>query len=86
LVQIRRHTVLIHLRFVLPDFPANTKWLSQEERDYAVARLVDEATATQGVGERIGFLKAFKRAVSDWKMWLFTLAQVRPMVLNGIVQ
>jgi len=61
--------------FIMPDFPATTKWLSEEERRYAVARLVAESTVTQGADHKIGLWKATKVGVKDWRMWLFTFGQ-----------
>jgi hypothetical protein len=57
--------------FVLPDFPHNTRWLTPEERTLAISRLeednfgkIEKQTAMQGLWD----------AVSDWKVWWFSVA------------
>ncbi|UNI15667.1 hypothetical protein JDV02_002178 [Purpureocillium takamizusanense] len=59
--------------FILPDFPATTKWLTAEEREYAVRRLEHDNNATQAGS--MGHLESFVRAVKDWRTWMFVLAQ-----------
>ena len=61
--------------FVLPDFPGNTKWLSEEERAYAVARLLDDNSGDTVSDSEIGHWKSFKMAVKDWRTWLFCFGQ-----------
>ena len=66
-------TVVVSLAsiYLLPDFPANTKWLTDEERAVAVHRLhvlsgsVDE--------ERGSVLHGLRMAVFDYKVWLLSL-------------
>ncbi len=53
------------LRFILPDFPATTKWLTAEEREYAVRRLEQDNNSTQA--GTMGHLESFVRAVKDWR-------------------
>ncbi|KAG1729529.1 major facilitator superfamily domain-containing protein [Suillus paluster] len=57
--------------FILPDFPHNTRWLTPEERALAVSRLAEDnelekRTTVQGLWD----------AVSDWKVWWFSVAFV----------
>ncbi|KAL2127173.1 hypothetical protein VTI74DRAFT_11209 [Chaetomium olivicolor] len=59
--------------FILPDFPATTKWLTPEEREYAVRRLEYDNNSTQA--GTMGHLESFVRAVKDWRTWMFVLAQ-----------
>ncbi|GJN86627.1 MFS general substrate transporter [Purpureocillium lilacinum] len=59
--------------FILPDFPATTKWLTAEEREYAVRRLEQDNNSTQA--GTMGHLESFVRAVKDWRTWMFVLAQ-----------
>lgn len=72
---VSRDLLTIWHRFILPDFPANTKWLSAEERAYAVARLADDNNADSQEDERVGHLRSIVLAVSDWRTWLFCFGQ-----------
>lgn len=49
--------------FILPDFPANTKWLTPEERQYAVQRLEVAPTSAEAPSA----WKSFKQATADWR-------------------
>ncbi|KAG7530603.1 hypothetical protein FFLO_04905 [Filobasidium floriforme] len=62
--------------FVLPDYPSTTRWLSEREKKFAVARLVTNEDAA----DRLGHMQAFKASVKDWKTWAFMLVYV---LLNG---
>ncbi|KFY16962.1 hypothetical protein V492_00971 [Pseudogymnoascus sp. VKM F-4246] len=64
---------VVILEFILPDFPATTKWLTDEEREYAIRRLEEDNNSSQAEG--ISHLQSFLRAVRDWRTWLFVLAQ-----------
>lgn len=59
--------------FVIPDWPATTKWLSEEEKALGVVRLVEDAGAEE---EDIGTFTAFKMAASDYRVWLCILGQL----------
>ncbi|KAJ6443389.1 MFS general substrate transporter [Purpureocillium lavendulum] len=59
--------------FILPDFPATTKWLTAEEREYAVRRLEHDNNSTQAGS--MGHVQSLVRAVKDWRTWVFVLAQ-----------
>jgi MFS family permease len=54
--------------FMLPDFPHNTRWLTQEERDLAVSRM---ALDTVGKAEDTTVWGGFRQAASDPMVWLF---------------
>lgn len=61
--------------FILPDFPHNTRWLSEEERSLAIKRLQEDA----GVGdeqetETGGPLHGLVLALRDWRVWWFAIA------------
>jgi hypothetical protein len=60
-------------RFVLPDFPATTKWLTPEEREYAVRRLEQDDNSSRA-GD-ISHWQSFTSALRDWRTWLFFWAQ-----------
>lgn len=60
--------------FVLPDFPASTKWLTPEQRNYAQWRLVidaDEADDTQNQTIKQGLKAAFM----DYRLYICILFQ-----------
>jgi hypothetical protein len=61
--------------FVLPDFPGNTSWLSEEERQYAVARLLADDNADNEVDDQVGYWQSFVMACKDWRTWLFCFGQ-----------
>ncbi|ETS74505.1 hypothetical protein PFICI_14371 [Pestalotiopsis fici W106-1] len=53
--------------FVIPDWPATTKWLTEEEKALGVVRLIEDA------GEEDSEIKtwhAFKMAAKDFRIWL----------------
>lgn len=59
--------------FVLLDFPANSKRLTQRERDIAVARLIEDSVTVREEGGKIGKAKSFALALLDWRTWGFTI-------------
>ncbi|KAI1840158.1 hypothetical protein JX265_009371 [Neoarthrinium moseri] len=66
--------VAIVSAFVLPDYPATTKWLSEEERAYAQWRLIeDTGEADQTSASTIK--EGVKLALKDPRLYLFTLLQ-----------
>jgi len=55
--------------FVLLDFPANSKGLTEREREIAIARLQDSGVRTHVDGEeRLGHWTSFKLAITDWRV------------------
>ncbi|KAI8949895.1 allantoate permease [Xylaria longipes] len=60
--------------FVLPDYPANTKWLTPEEQAYAQWRLVDD-TGEADLADSISIKEGVKMALRDPRLYLFTLLQ-----------
>ncbi|OCF55072.1 hypothetical protein L486_07182 [Kwoniella mangroviensis CBS 10435] len=64
--------------FVLPNYPTTTKWLSDSERELAVARL---GTGRDEEGEHMSHWQAFKIALKDPKTWVFMLIY---NVLNSV--
>jgi hypothetical protein len=61
--------------FILPDFPGNTKWLTEEEREYAVGRLIADNNADSDEDSAIGHWRSFLMAARDWRTWLFCFGQ-----------
>lgn len=66
--------------FILPDFPHNTKWLTQDERDLAVARIEKDTVGLKGKGTPFDGLK---QAIKDPKVWLFAFMQHQHLAANG---
>ncbi|CAN9128381.1 unnamed protein product [Alternaria sp. RS040] len=67
--------------FILLDFPANTKRLTDRERAIAIARLREGGVRTHVEGEeRIGKAKSFRLAIMDWRTISFILGY---MVIVG---
>jgi hypothetical protein len=65
--------------FILPDFPATTRWLSPEERALALRRMEEDA----GVGdqeETEGDASGLWLAVTDGKVWWLALALTSQIV------
>ena len=57
--------------FILPDFPANTKRLSDRERELAISRLeADNVTNRTEGAPRLTSLQAFTQAIQNWRTWL----------------
>lgn len=55
--------------FVIPDFPATTKWLSDSERSLAVRRLM--VSSSEADEPHVGHWQSFKDACKDPRTWLF---------------
>ncbi|WOO84172.1 MFS transporter prlL [Vanrija pseudolonga] len=58
--------------FVLPNYPATTKWLTEEERELAINRLRVGAGA-DAPEEHVSHFQAFKDACKDPKTWVFVV-------------
>ncbi|KAJ7615831.1 MFS general substrate transporter [Roridomyces roridus] len=56
--------------FILPDWPATTKWLSSEEKALAAARI--KADQVGSLEQNIGSWKGTLSALADWRTYLFT--------------
>ncbi|CAO3586326.1 unnamed protein product [Absidia cylindrospora] len=53
--------------WILPDYPSNTKWLTEEERDLAIRRLGHAAPKEKFSWEGV------KAALLDYKVWVFII-------------
>lgn len=59
---------------ILPDWPATTKWLTEEEKILAAQRLAyDGLASTQGSGKKVGHWEAVMLTVRDWRTWVFVV-------------
>jgi hypothetical protein len=69
--------------FLLLDFPANTKRLTDRERLIATARLREGGVQTHVDGDvRIGKLKSFRLAIMDWRTVGFVLGYMASSPFN----
>lgn len=59
--------------FILLDFPANTKRLTDAERHLAILRLKSEALVHTEDQPALGHLAALKVALTNWRTWLFVV-------------
>jgi hypothetical protein len=58
-------------RFIIPDFPHTTSWLSDEEKAIATRRLRDSSGSHDA--DRGSLFSGLKMAVLDYKVWLLSL-------------
>jgi Sporulation factor SpoIIGA len=66
--------ILISPSFILPNFPGNTPWLTEEEKQFAEWRLVDDAKEADDK-DSISILGALRLAFKDYRLYLFILLQ-----------
>lgn len=66
--------------FILPDFPHDTKWLSEDERALATNRM--ELDTVQNRGETSTW-KGFQQASKDPMVWIFALMAHMHLAANG---
>ncbi|GAP88653.1 putative allantoate permease [Rosellinia necatrix] len=66
--------VAILATFILPNYPANTKWLDAEEQAYAQWRLVDD-TGEADLADSISIKEGVKMAFKDPRLYMFALLQ-----------
>ena len=66
--------------FILPNFPRTTKWLSDEEREFAIWRLKEDIGSDDWSGSaEQTLLHGFKLALKDIRVWVLTI------MITGIV-
>jgi MFS family permease len=66
--------VAIAAGFILPDYPATTKWLSEEERNFASWRLMVDINETDDTHSR-SIWEGVKLCLTDYRLYLFVLTQ-----------
>ncbi|KAH7362424.1 major facilitator superfamily domain-containing protein [Plectosphaerella cucumerina] len=66
--------------FILPDFPATTRWLTQEERDLAHNRMELDTTSNHG---NTSTMDGLKQACKDPVVWLFCFMAHMHLAANG---
>ncbi|KAL1599527.1 hypothetical protein SLS60_007330 [Paraconiothyrium brasiliense] len=69
--------------FFMPEFPHNSRILSQEQRDLAVWRIESESGAAEGT-EKESVLKGFAKALSDPKLILLILCNMLSQAQGSI--
>ncbi|TKA78638.1 hypothetical protein B0A55_02668 [Friedmanniomyces simplex] len=82
--------------FILPDFPANTKRLTERERELAISRLeADNVHSRTEDSARLTSLQALKQSVTNWRTWILiagymvivgssTLSYFYPTLVEGL--
>ncbi|KAF7591221.1 hypothetical protein BBP40_001880 [Aspergillus hancockii] len=68
---------------IMPEFPHNSRILSQMERDFAVWRIESEAGAAEGT-EKESVLRGFAKALSDPKLLLLIFANMLSQTQGSI--
>ncbi|KAF4922841.1 putative transporter [Colletotrichum viniferum] len=66
--------------FLLPDFPQNTRWLTQEERDLAYNRMELDTVANKG---ETSTWNGLKQAAKDPMVWIFCAMAHMHLAANG---
>lgn len=66
--------------FTLPDDPRETRWLTEEERELAHARIIAD---TVGARHQTSTLGGLKEAARDPRLWLFAFMQHMHLAANG---
>ncbi|KAG7449314.1 MFS general substrate transporter [Guyanagaster necrorhizus] len=67
--------------FILPDFPATTKWLSPLERQLAIQRMEEDVgVGDQNETEDGSPMNGLWLALKDWKIWWMSLALTAQVV------
>jgi len=66
--------VAIAAGFILPDYPATTKWLNEEERNFASWRLMVDISESDETHSR-SIWEGVKLCLTDYRLYLFVLTQ-----------
>ncbi|WVQ77510.1 hypothetical protein IAR50_007196 [Cryptococcus sp. DSM 104548] len=70
--------------FVLPDYPATTKWLSTREKAIAVWRMERDGGSRDEDDE--GLLKSFKMALCDHRLYLLAIIIITKTTAGAVTQ
>ncbi|OQV04998.1 hypothetical protein CLAIMM_09802 [Cladophialophora immunda] len=73
-------TIGVVAYFLLPDYPTNTRWLSEQERKLATTRLM----IREDLDKKMPYKKAVLLSIKDWKMWLF-MVSLNTILASGTV-
>lgn len=77
-------TAAVAAMFILPDYPATTKWLSDQEKAVAIYRLEKDTGVKDE--ETMTLFQSFKSAVLDYKLWLLALIIVTKTTAGAVTQ
>lgn len=66
--------VAILAAFVLPDYPATTPWLTDEEKHFAAWRLLADINEEDRLNDQ-SMMQGLKLALKDYRLYLFVLLQ-----------
>ncbi|KAG1793937.1 major facilitator superfamily domain-containing protein [Suillus plorans] len=78
-------SVAICAMFILPDFPYNTRWFTPEEKELAISRLAEDGHDNADELGKQTAMQGLRDAVSDWKVWLFSVAAMFQVVGQSFV-
>lgn len=78
-------SVAICAMFILPDFPHNTRWFTPEEKELAISRLAEDGHDNADELRKQTIMHGLRDAVSDWKVWLFSVAAMFQVVGQSFV-
>ncbi|WVW85913.1 hypothetical protein I302_107951 [Kwoniella bestiolae CBS 10118] len=70
--------------FILPDYPATTKWLSSREKAIAVYRLEQDAGVRDE--ETMTLFQSFKAAAVDYKLYLLAIIIITKTTAGAVTQ
>lgn len=59
--------------FIIPNWPAQTKWLTEEERQLSIIRILEDAGMEE---EDVSTKEGFMLAIKDYRLWLVVVGQV----------
>lgn len=63
--------------FLLADYPATTRWLSEDEKTVAQARLALDVGSEDSLDEEdVGVLRSLSQAMKDYRVWIFACMQM----------
>lgn len=60
--------------FIIPNFPQTTKWLTDEQKAYALWRLKNDADEDDD-NKSTGIMQGLVLALKDWRLYIFILLQ-----------
>ncbi|TFK55474.1 MFS general substrate transporter, partial [Heliocybe sulcata] len=66
--------------FILPDFPATTRWLSEPERRLAMRRLEEDVGVGDQAETEVGQMRGLVMALTDWKVWWLAMAMLAQVI------
>ncbi|CAK5268715.1 unnamed protein product [Mycena citricolor] len=72
--------------WLLPDFPRNTRWISDKESRLAQARLAEDAGEADQDTMSDSYLQGLKLAVADPLVWLFSIVMLSQHIGRSVGQ